>query len=156
MQEIKVWSLGGEDSLEKRMETTPVFLHGKFHGIAKSQTWLNTHTHLLIVFIEFFFRSLNIFTIALSKSLSANFIISVIYVSVSTDLFFLAKDHIFMFSHISGNLFTRFWILCHVVECLIFLLSLKKCWDLFLEAVNLVEDQLGLFEVYFQALLRRI
>ena len=75
------------------------------------------------MFLELFFRSLNVFTIALFKPLSANFIISVIYVSVSTDLFFLAKDHIFMFSHISGNLFTRFWILRHVVECLIFAAS---------------------------------
>ena len=53
-------------------------------------------------------------------------IISVIYVSVSANLFFLAKDHIFMFSHISGNLFTRVWILCHVVECLIFCFPLKS------------------------------
>ena len=39
------------------------------------------------------FRSYNLIAVS-----SANFIISVIYVSVSTDLFFLAKDHIFMFS----------------------------------------------------------
>ena len=32
MQETQVQSLGWEDSLEKKMATTPVFLTGKFHG----------------------------------------------------------------------------------------------------------------------------
>ena len=32
MQETKVQSLGGEDPVEKKMETTPVFLPGKSHG----------------------------------------------------------------------------------------------------------------------------
>ena len=156
MQEMQVWSLDGEDSLEKRMATTPVFLPGKFHGVTKSQTWLNTHTHSLIVFVELFFRSLNIFTIALFKSLSANFIISVIYASVLTDLFFLAKDHIFMFSHNLVIFLPDSGFCVMLLSVWFLLLSLKKCWALFLEAVNLVGDQLGLFEVYLQALLRRI
>ena len=32
MQETKIQFLGQEDSLEKEMETTPVFLPGKSHG----------------------------------------------------------------------------------------------------------------------------
>ena len=51
MQKTRVWSLCREDSLEKGMATTPVFLSGEFHrqrslvGYSswgtKSQTWLN-------------------------------------------------------------------------------------------------------------------
>ena len=47
MQEIWVQSQSLEDSLEKDMYSTPVFLHAKsqgqwttVHGIKKSQTWL--------------------------------------------------------------------------------------------------------------------
>ena len=32
MQEIEVWSLSGEDSLEMGMATQTVFLPGEFHG----------------------------------------------------------------------------------------------------------------------------
>ena len=31
-QEMRIQFLGGEDSLEKEMQPTPVFLPGKFHG----------------------------------------------------------------------------------------------------------------------------
>ena len=31
MQEAQVWSLGGEDTLKKDMQPTPVFLPGKSH-----------------------------------------------------------------------------------------------------------------------------
>ena len=51
MQETWVGSLGGQDPLEKRMATTPVFLPGEFHGqrslvayhlrVTKSQTRLS-------------------------------------------------------------------------------------------------------------------
>ena len=47
----------------RRWQPTPVFLPGKFmdrgawqatvHGVIKSQTWLNTHMHNFLVFIEF-------------------------------------------------------------------------------------------------------
>ena len=32
MQEMWIRSLGQEDPLEKGMATTPVFLHGEYHG----------------------------------------------------------------------------------------------------------------------------
>ena len=52
MQEIRVWSLGWEDPLEKEMATLPIFLPGKSHGqrsLAGSSLCgckeLNTHMH---------------------------------------------------------------------------------------------------------------
>ena len=39
VQETRVWSLGWEDALEKRMILTPVFLPGEFHG---HMTWWAT------------------------------------------------------------------------------------------------------------------
>ena len=40
--EMQVWSLGQEDSLEKEMKPTPVFLPGKSHGqgiLANNSPW---------------------------------------------------------------------------------------------------------------------
>ena len=51
MQEAQVQSLGQEESLEKRMAPTPIFLPGEprgqrtwqfiVHGVTKSWTWLS-------------------------------------------------------------------------------------------------------------------
>ena len=35
MREPQVQSLGGEDSLGKEMQSTPIFLLGKFHGLRR-------------------------------------------------------------------------------------------------------------------------
>ena len=50
VQETRVWSLGWEDPLEKKLQPTPVFLPANshrqrtlvVHGFAKGWTWLNT------------------------------------------------------------------------------------------------------------------
>ena len=74
MQETWVQSLGWEDTLEKGKLPTPVFWPGEFHGIAKSQIWLEwlslplcnhklfdlCHTWIvLVLFPTFFNLSLN-------------------------------------------------------------------------------------------------
>ena len=56
MQEMQVWFLGWENPLEKEMAIHPSILAWEIpwteelggltvHGVAKSQRWLNMHTH---------------------------------------------------------------------------------------------------------------
>ena len=51
MQETQVQSLGGEDSLEKKWQPTPVFLPGKFHGqrsLAGNSPWGHKETDMTV------------------------------------------------------------------------------------------------------------
>ena len=58
MQETRVQSLGQEDALEREMATHSSIIAWRIpmdrgasraavHGVTKSQTWLNTHTHIV-------------------------------------------------------------------------------------------------------------
>ena len=65
MQEMQIWSLGQEDTLEEGMATQSSIIawknptdrgawQGTVHGVTKSQTrlkWFSTHTQQLFLFV---------------------------------------------------------------------------------------------------------